>query len=189
MRPKTNGKSRSARRREHTLPPQPVVCSPPRDPPTISASRARVADVLIRGSTPSTIGSGHIFTYSGISDQIRSQYYGGTVAAIHFSVLQIWVYIANSASASATLTDSESGVTSYDAGSLADRCKVGLKYPPTLQLTRSSGSITGNLASLQAANGTPFDAYIRVKFWSEPTVTVGAATATHSQKKSERGLL
>jgi hypothetical protein len=159
-----------------------MVIVPPRDPPTISASKARVAQIFF--NTVVTSGSSDVTTNT-LEGAIRDQYYGATTAAFFYQILSVFAYAPGSASADIALSDLATGVTSVDSGSFADRAKVGIMYPPVAQTIRPSGN-SDNLWGVKCP-AAEVDMYVKVRFWDSPTVPVAPPGQQTQQAPKRKG--
>jgi hypothetical protein len=159
-----------------------VVIVPPRDPPTISASKARVAQIFFNTETVS--GSADV-TSNTLETGIRAQYYAGTTAAFFYQILSVFAYAPGSASADIAISDLATGVTAVDSGSFADRAKVGIMYPPVAQTIRPSGN-TENLWGVKSP-AVEVDMYVKIRFWDSPTVPVAPPGQQAQQGPKRKG--
>jgi hypothetical protein len=146
-----------------------VVIVPPRDPPTISASKARVAQIFYNVTPGSSSGEATLTT-SVLEDRIRAQYYGATTAAFFYQVIAVHAYAGGAGSADIAISDLATGVTAVDTGSFADRAKVGIAYPPVAQTIRPTG-VAGNIWLVKTP-AVEVDLYVKVRFWDSPSVQV-----------------
>lgn len=184
-----NGRGhRKVRPGASTLSPRPVVIVPPRDPPTISASKARVAQIFYPQPISGTLSETTV-TAAELEGRIRAQYYGSTTATFFYQIISVFAYASGSATGDIAIRDKASGVTAVDSGSFADRGKVGIMYPPVAQTIRPSGDTgaSGQLWVIKAPTSEEVDLYAKIRFWDAPVVEIAPPGLSQPKAPKKQG--
>jgi hypothetical protein len=141
------------------LPPRPVVQQPPLDPPTIRVNP--VKDLVVSFTRELTVD---LAESVGVND-IRGALIEAGQPDGYFAVRYIHAWLDGGANAELVLKDLESGVRSRDDGSFSQRARVGLMYPPVLQVTRPPSEIALQLVEITSDIDSGCEIRVGVTWW------------------------
>lgn len=163
---------RRNRRKQRTNPPTQIIphsIKPPADPPTIASNKPRTAWIILPSKVPDTLNSVGV-TAATVAAEITKQY--GVSTGIRFQIQKVYVYGPLNGS-NVSIRDELTGISSSDSGSASNRPCAGLLYPPPSQGIQDGGvGATKWSALAYAASNSTIEAYIKVKFWIIPDLSV-----------------
>lgn len=141
----------------------------PPDPPTVRPTFKRTLNIF---DTSTSSSASLTLSYDALKTLIENQCFGSTTTFARYVINSIRVWGSAGDISAISIEDSLYGIVSSDSGTYARRPVVGISFPPSTRVVKST-SATGNIATIATApEASTVIVYFNITLWTVATMDI-----------------